>query len=353
MKKRVMLFLTATILGTALLLSCGGRSAEKSDGEGKAESTHLTMYCALPETEIPSYLEAFKEDTGITVDFVRLSAGEVLSKVQVEKNNPQASIWYGGNCDTFIAAAANDLLEPYKSSELINIPASYQDPDGYWSPVYVGALAFAVNKEWFADHSLSYPTSWNDLLDPQYKDQISMAHPGSSGTAYTILATMVQMLGEEEAMAYMKELDKNIRQYTKSGSAPPKNVGLGEASIGLAFSHDCLKPAVQGYPVETVFPKDGTGYEIGAIAIIKNGPKEEHENAKKFIDWVLSERAQDIYSQNSSFRLPVNMHAQVPSGAISIDKLPIIEYDFIWAGENRKRLIEKFSDVVSNANNLK
>ncbi len=331
-------------------IPCTLAASGDQDGSG---SKRLTIYCALPETEIPSYVEAFKEDTGISVDFVRLSAGEILSKVQVEKNNPQASVWYGGNCDTFIAAAGNGLLEPYSSPELKNIPESYRDPAGMWSPVYVGALAFAVDKGWFADRGLAYPSSWNDLLDPVYKDQISMAHPGSSGTAYTILATLVQMLGEEEAMEYLGKLNSNIRQYTKSGSAPPKNVGLGEAAVGLSFSHDCLKPAVQGYPVEISFPEEGTGYEIGAIALIKDGPAEEQENAHAFIDWVLSKKGQDIYSQNGSFRLPVNVNAIVPDGAVNIKDLPIIDYDFIWAGENRKRLIEEFTQVVASADNLK
>ena len=161
------------------------------------------------------------------------------------------------------------------------------------------------------------------------------------------------MLGENEAMDYMKELNKNIRQYTKSGSAPPKNVGLGEAAIGLSFSHDCLKPAVQGYPVEVAFAEDGTGYEIGAIALIKNGPADELENAKKFIDWTLSKNCQDIYSKNNSFRLPVNSNAVVPAGAINISDLPVIDYDFLWAGENRKRLIEKFSVTIASQENLK
>lgn len=352
MRRRIILGLAA-ILGLALItVGCIDKKDKGADGAVK-QSKELTMYCALPETEIPSYLDAFKAETGITVNFVRLSAGEILSKIQVEKNNPQASIWYGGNCDTFIAAANADLLEPYRSPELQNIPENYQDPVGYWSPVYVGALAFAVDREWFADKGLAYPQSWTDLLKPEFEGQISMAHPGSSGTAYTILATMVQMLGEEEAMAYMGELNKNIRQYTKSGSAPPKNVGLGEAAIGLAFSHDCLKPAVQGYPVEVSFAEDGTGYEIGAIAMIKNGPADEVENAKKFIDWALSKAGQDIYSQNNSFRLPVNSQAVVPAGAVNIKDLPVIDYDFLWAGENRKRLIEKFSTVVAAKENLK
>lgn len=351
MRKKIVMSIAVSLVLFVLIIGCSGKNSNSD--ESVKQSKELTIYCALPETEIPSYLDAFKADTGITVNYVRLSAGEILSKIQVEKNNPQASIWYGGNCDTFIAAVKSDLLTAYQSPELADIPEIYQDPSGYWSPVYVGALAFAVDKDWFAREGLEYPSSWQDLLKPEFKGQISMAHPGSSGTAYTILATMVQMLGEDEAMAYMGELDKNIRQYTKSGSAPPKNVGLGEASIGLSFSHDCLKPAVQGYPVEVAFATDGTGYEIGAIAIIKNGPEDEVENARKFIDWTLSKRGQDIYSTNNSFRLPVNSTAVVPDGAINISDLPVIEYDFLWAGENRKRLIEKFSTVIAAKNNLK
>ncbi len=207
-----------------------------------------------------------------------------------KKNNPQASIWYGGSGDTFIAAIDKDVLEPYKSSELSNMPENYVDPDGYWSPIYVGALAFACDKEWFDSKGLAYPDSWEDLLKPEFNGQISMAHPGSSGTAYTVLSTIVQLKGEEQAWEYFQAFDENIRQYTKSGSAPPKNVALGEAAIGIAFSHDCLKPTAEGYPIELSFPADGTGYEIGGIALIKNGPKGEVENAKKFIDWALSKK---------------------------------------------------------------
>ena len=317
------------------------------------KSNELTIYSAFPESEIPSYLEAFEKETGIKVNFVRLSAGEVLSKIQVEKNNPQASVWYGGPCDTFIAAAKAGLLEAYKSPSLENVPENYTDPEGYWSPIYVGALTFAVDRDWFAKKGIEYPTSWEDLLKPEFKGQISMAHPGSSGTAYTILSTLVQMKGEDAAMEYFTKLNENIRQYTKSGSAPPKNVGLGEAAIGLSFSHDSLKPSAQGYPVELSFPKEGTGYEIGAIALIKNAPEEELENAKKFVDWTLSKAGQDVYSTNNSFRLPVNKTAVVPEGAVNIADLPVIDYDFTWAGDNRKRLIEKFTEVVAAKENLK
>lgn len=340
MRKKIMLIMVFALM--MILSACGSKSSKE-----------LTIYTALPESEIPTYLDAFKEETGITVNYVRLSAGEILSKLQVEKNNPQASIWYGGSGDTFIAAKDKDVLEAYKSSELSNMPENYVDEDGLWSPIYVGALAFACDKEWFEKEGLEYPKSWEDLLKPEFKGQISMAHPGSSGTAYTVLSTVVQLKGEEEAWEYFKSFDENIRQYTKSGSAPPKNVALGEASIGIAFSHDCLKPTAEGYPVELSFPEDGTGYEIGGIALIKNGPKGEVENAKKFIDWALSKKGQDIYATNNSFRLPVNTTATAPEGVVKISDLKVIDYKFKWSGENRKRLVEDFTSKVANKDNLK
>lgn len=340
MKKRIMVIMVFAL--TMILSACGSKGSKE-----------LTIYSALPESEIPTYLEAFKEETGITVNYVRLSAGEILAKIQIEKNNPQASIWYGGSGDTFIAGINEGVLEPYKSSELGDMPENYVDKDGYWSPIYVGALAFACDKDWFESKGLEYPKSWEDLLKPEFEGQISMAHPGSSGTAYTILSTIVQLKGEEAAWKYFESLDKNIRQYTKSGSAPPKNVALGEAAIGIAFSHDCLKPAAEGYPVELSFPEDGTGYEIGGIALIKNGPEKEVENAKKFIDWVLSKKGQNIYATNNSFRLPVNVKSTAPEGIVKISDLEVIDYDFQWAGENRKLLVEDFTNKVANKDNLK
>jgi iron(III) transport system substrate-binding protein len=317
------------------------------------DSKSLTMYCSFPDSEYPTYTNAFEKATGIKVNVVRLSAGEVFAKLQAEKNNPKASLWYGGPNDTFIAAVKEGLLEKYSSKELVNIPDNYKDKDGYWSPVYVGALGFAVNKNWFQKNNLKYPETWDDLLKPEFKGQISLAHPSSSGTSYTALATLVQMRGEEPAMEYFKKLNANVRQYTKSGSAPPQQVGLGEAAIGIAHSHDCLKPTSEGYPVEVVFPKDGTGYEIGAVALIKGGPKDEVNNAKKFIDWSMSKEAQELYEVSKSFRLPVNKNATPPKGAIKLESIKVIDYKFEWAGDNRKKLVEAFTQKISDANNLK
>ncbi len=143
----------------------------------------LTVYTALPESELPTYFSQFEKDTGIKIQYVRLSAGELLARVRAEKNNPQATVWFGGSYDNFVPAISEGLLEAYQSPELVNIPKVYWDVKGYANPFYVGAIGFACNTDWFKKKGLAYPTSWDDLLKPEFKGQISMAHPSTSGTS--------------------------------------------------------------------------------------------------------------------------------------------------------------------------
>ncbi len=369
MKKYLTLFmavvlLLATVVGCAAPAAAPTPAPVATEAPAAPEPTaapaepaqpaydHLTVYTAFPDEELPTYFNAFEKDTGIKVDYVRLSAGEMLARVTAEKDNPQASLMYGGSSDTYIAAMKEGLLEAYQSPELANVPAEYHDAQGVWNPVYVGAICFACNKDWFTEKGLPYPASWEDLLKPEFKGQVSMAHPTTSGTSYTVLATIMQLMGEEKGWAYFDKLNANVRQYTKAGAAPPQQVALGEAAIAITFSHDGLKPAREGYPIELSFPSDGTGFEVGAVALIKGGPAKEVENAKKFIDWSMSKRGQELYIDSESNRMPVNSTAAVTEGLIDLSTLAIIDYDAVWAGENKKALQAEFIEKVDKAENL-
>lgn len=369
--KRILSLVMACIMIFVMFVACSNQSpasstttAPTSTPKATTEPTatpepekpaykELTVYSALPDTEIPTYFNAFEKDTGIKINYVRLSAGEMLARITAEKANPLASVMHGGSTDTYIAAAKEGLLEPYQSPELSNIPEQYKDSDKIWNPFYVGAISFACNKDWFAKNKLEYPKSWEDLLKPEFKEQISMAHPSTSGTSYTVLATIIQLMGEEKAWDYLTKLNANVRQYTKAGAAPPMEVGLGEAAIAITFSHDGLKPAMEGYPVELSFPSEGTGFEVGAMALIKGGNEKEQDNAKKFIDWTLSKRAQELFIDAKSNRVPLNSTAKATDGLIKIEDLKIIDYDAVWAGQNKKELVAKFNEKIDSANNLK
>lgn len=304
----------------------------------------LNLYTALDPNEAKVYIEAFEKDANIKVQWVRMSAGEVLTRLKAEAKNPQVSVWFGGPSVEFIAARKEGLLAPYKSP--VGAPflkGNLKDAEDFWTGFYFGAIGFANNTNWFEKNKLPFPTTWQDLIRPELKANISLAYPYTSGTSYTVLATLVQLMGEEKAFDYWKKLEPNIHHYNTSGSACVTQAGLGEIAVGIAFSHDILaKGTSKGYPIKGSFPGEGTGYEIGAVGMVKGGP--QPDLGKKFIDWVLSKRAQEL--MKVWFRIPLNPQAEIAAGATKATDVKLINYDDEWAGNNNKRLIEKWRQTI-------
>ena len=171
-----------------------------------------------------------------------------------------------------------------------------------------------------------------------------MAYAYTSGTANTLLAAIVQMMGEDAGFDYIAELDRNVHHYNRSGSACVTQVGFGEVGVGIAFSHDIVKKGpAKGYPVVLSFPKEGTGFEIGGMALVKGGSN--HAAGKRFMDWALSVRAQNLMQQ--WFRTPLNPKAEVIQGAVTADKVKLIEFDSVWAANHRQRLVERWREVTA------
>ena len=219
---------------------------------------------------------------------------------------------------------------------------------------YEADVAFAVKEleakcgDLLKKKGIAEPKCWSDLVKPQFKDEIQVANPNSSGTSYTMLATFVQLWGEDKAFDFLKALHKNVNQYTKSGGAPARAAATGESLIGITFQHDAVVQKVKGAPVTIVSPCEGTGYEIGSMSIIKGA--KNMENAKKWYDWALSAEAQNIGPDAKvSFQVPSNKGASAPPGSPKLSEIKLINYDFVKYGSSaeRTRLLKRWDTEVS------
>ena len=311
----------------------------------------LTLYCSADEEWCQLMARGFEEATGINVDMTRKSSGETFAQVKAEAENPKGDIWWGGTGDPHLQAAEEDLTVAYESPMRAELqPWAVKQAEAAGNKtigIYSGALGYGYNEELLKQNNLPAPACWNDLLKPEYKGQIQIANPNSSGTAYTTLATMVQMFGEDGGFDYMKKLHANINQYTKSGSAPIKAAAKGETTIGIVFMHDAVAQAAQGFPVKVVAPCEGTGYEIGSMSIIKGA--RNMESAKKFYDWALTADVQSRAVEAKSYQVPSNKNAKVSPLSPDLSSIKLIDYDFNKYGssEERKRLLKKWDDDVS------
>ena len=340
MRRTTAWLLTAILLLSGMAAGCGG-SSKPSAGQPQK----LTLYCGLMEDHMVKAVQEFEKETGIKVDAVRMSSGEILGRIQAEKSNPKASVWFGGPADGFIQAKEMGLLEKYASPAAAKIPDQFKDPEGWWTGIYVGYLGFVSNQKLLTEKGVSAPQSWEDLLKPEFKGQVVIANPGSSGTAYTMLASLVQLMGEDKGLEYMKKLHAQVKTYPKSGTAPGRMVGQGEATVGVTFLHDAIKYREEGMKdIVLSAPKEGTGYEIGAVAIIKGGP--DQAAAQKFVDWCLAKKAQEIGQQAGSYQFLTNPEAAIPKQAGEIKDTKLIKYNLDWAGKNRNGLVEKWNNAI-------
>jgi iron(III) transport system substrate-binding protein len=315
--------------------------------------TELNVLCTPQEQWCQGMKQEFEAMYGITVNYVRMSSGEALARVQAEKDNPTFDIWWGGPIDSFVAAKESGILEQYESPNLVNIinPDLMMDVDHYWVGVYVGTLGFATNTNWLAEHpEAKAPTSWDDLLKPEFKGQVMVAHPSSSGTSYTALATILQMRGEEAGWEFIKQYAGQISQYTKSGAAPAKFVGLGEAAVAIVFSHDIVNEIDNNkMPLVLTFPEEGTGYEIGGQAILKGAVN--MQAAKLWYDWAISPEGQALGPIFAAYQAPTVNGVELSHPELM--EANLINYDFIWAGTHKKEFVDKFTNEIANAENLK
>src|SRR5947208_7399993 len=315
-----------------------------------AAQGELVVYCTVQEEWCRPMVAAFEKATGIKVLMTRKSSGEFYAQIKAEAANPRGDIWWGGTGDPHLQAAEEGLTEPYKSPRLGELQdwAVRQAEESKYRTVgiYSGALGFGYNGELMAKRKLEPPKCWADLLDPKFKDEVQVADPNSSGTSWTMLATIVQLMGEDKGFDYLRKLHRNINQYTKSGAAPAKATAQGETLIGIAFQHDLVTMAVEGAPVKVVAPCEGTGYEIGSESLIKGG--RNLDNAKIFYDWALTPEAQALGAKFRSYQVPSNKATPTPPQAPKFADIKLINYDFAKYGSSaeRSRLLARWDKEV-------
>lgn len=331
MKKLILVFVLITL--SVFALNIVAVAADK-----------VIIYASVDEANAKKILDAFSAQTGIEVGFVHLSSGPAMARITAEANNPQADVWLGAPSENHVVLKEEGLTIPYISEAMEKLAPSFKDPDGYWRSFYMNPMAFAVNTEALKKAGITKPTSWQDLLKPEYKDLIQMPTPQSSGTAYSIITTLVAIMGEDEAFEYMKKLNPNIQTYTSSGTGPSKGVAVGQAAIGIQFTPAFFEFIDKGYPLEVIFPTEGVGFEAPAVSIIKGA--KNIESAKRLIDWLVSKDGQDILSKEKTYFYPVVPEAELSKGMPAFSELKTIVVDKQWAGENKKRLVDRWVNEV-------
>ncbi len=312
----------------------------------------LNLYCSSPNTAwCQGMAVGFEKASGTKVSVIQKATGEMLAQVKAERANPKGDIWWAGPGDSYLQAAEEGLLETYASPNVAQLHDWAQRitevSGNRVAGVYGGILSLGYNTEIQEKRKLPVPKCWKDLLDPALKSEVMLGNPNSSGTAYLMLASLVQVFGEDEAFKFMKALNANVSSYARSGIGPMTAVKRGEIYVGSSVLHGVINEIVAGFPVKPVLPCEGVGYEIGSMAIIKGA--RNLDAARRFYDWALTAEAQQIGLDVKEYAIPTNRSVRLPPMVPNLTDIKVINYDFARYGssETRKRLLERWEKEIN------
>ena len=325
----------------ALLLSLAAPAA--------AQGT-LNMLCAPQADWCEAIAAGFQRETGIRVNMARKSAGEILAQIRAEAANPRTDVWFGASAETHISAG--DLLQPYTSPNMAQLQPwarrAHEASGGRCVGVSSGAIGIAYNTEVMARRNLPIPRSWEELAGPAYRGEVQLPNPNSSGTAYTIIAGLVQLWDEDRAFDYLKRLNANVNAYTRSGAAPMQAVARGETALAASFNMETASMANAGFPIEMVYPSEGTSYEVACLSIIRGA--RNLAQARRFVDWYLTPAAMDIGVAANQFHVPAHPGAAPHPRIPDLTRIRLIDYDFAKYGdpEVRRRILARWDREIGS-----
>ena len=361
MKRNILALSLALAMG-ASLTACGGGSSstpapsastavEPTASQAAAPELSGTMKVVATGDIYGPLFEQFTADTGVDVEYISMSSGEVLSKLRAEGGTPSADLWFGGGIDAFMSAKDDGLLEQVQFDAAEDLDPTYRDADGYWYSKGITIVGFLLNNGLMKDLGLTDPTSWADLTDSQYAGEIVMSNPAVSGTNYAVVNALLQSLGDEEGWNYFTALNDNIAYYGKRGSDPKNKVTSDEFAIGITYIDRSIEALTEENDVSIVYPTDGIPWVPEGVAVFKNA--DNVDAAKYFVEWLFSNddhlRTLAELEQKDGAKL---IKPSLEGVELSYDPSILMKEDLSQFGAQREDILAKFETLMGDKANV-
>lgn len=322
----------------ALLLSC----AKQDSNKPLKKTNELIILSPHPEDMIDFITKEFHQRTGIKITVIREGTGELMQKVA---NLPylKADVFWGGGIDSLETIKDHFLF--YESEVTNAIYPTYKSPHSLWHPYSVLPMVIIYNKSLIPPDL--WPKSWDDLLNPFFKNRIIMADPQKSGSAFTILTTLL----------YVKNTNKNVlfggRDFlnaligqlgeegiTQNSNAILKAVSTGDCFAGISFEDYAITLEKLSSNVAYIYPSEGTSLLPDGVALLKNA--ENLIEAKAFIDFVLDEDVQKLLLPRWQRR---SVRTELEKSNKKIMS-PLIQYPTTDAANSRELILYQWLDLL-------
>lgn len=328
MKKRMLRAGACLLIPLIILGGCGGGQAQEE--YLLEENNKLVVYTSHKEEVYGPIVKEFEERTGIWVEVVTGGTNDLLERIVEENGKASGDVMFGGGVDSL--NAYRDYFDPYVSTQGMQLDDDYASADGVYTVFSELPIVIVYNKKLVI--SAGTPRSWQDLINSHWKGNIAFADPDRSGSSYTALLAMIQILSEdmskEEVMgAFVANLNGDIL----SGSGEVlQEVTAGKKLIGITLEETVLKEMDQNADIGMIYPREGTVSVPDGTALIKNAP--HRNNAELFIEFTVSEDVQRL--------LEDQLHRRSVRRDAENTEINEVHYDLDYSEKYREEILEEW-----------
>lgn len=302
-----------------------------------ANAANLVLYTSQPNEDAQATVDGFMAaNPDVKVDWVRDGTPKIMAKLmaEIEAGSPAADLLLIADTVTLERMKQAGQLMAYKSPEAVNYDASLYDADGAYYSTKLITTGIMYNTA-----AAMKPTSWADLAKPEAKGLVAMPSPLTSGAALIHAQTLaaVPSLGWD----YYKALQANGAVAAGGNGAVLKSVASGEKAYGVVVDYMPIREKAKGAPVEFVFPEEGVSAVTEPVAILST--TKNAEAAKKFVDYVLSEKGQEGFLKLGY--IPARNGMPVPEGFPARDTIKVLPIDAAAALKATEDDLKTFSGI--------
>ncbi len=307
------------------------------------EEEQLIVYTSHKKEVYLPIITEFENRTGIMVEIHAGGTAEMMQAAINASENGQCDIMFGGGIESY--EASKDSFLPYRTNESMSLDSVYTSSEGQWTAFTELPIVFIYNKKLVT--STSSPKKWSDLFDKKWQGKLAFADLYNSGTSYTIISTMEQVLGESYKTLIPRLYEQvGDNMLLSSGDIIPK-VSDGSCLIGITLEETALKYIDQGYDIEMNYPADGTTAVPDGIAMLKNAP--HSYNVGKFIDFVVSYDTQK-YAMDTFYRRPVRTDLELNP---DFEEAKMINFDVEKSASEEAEAFALWSEIKASSSDKK
>lgn len=340
MKKKMITLTLATAMVGAVLTGCGS-----SNGNDSGPSNKLVVYTPNTENMLNAVIPLFEKETGISVELVTAGSGELIKRLQSEADNPYGDVLFGGSYSLFYSNP--DVFEPYVSENDQYLLEGHKNETGYATPYVSDGSVLLVNTNLASGIEIK---SYADLLNPALKGKIATADPASSSSAFAQLTNILLAMGgdyeNETGWEFMGKLIENIDgKIAGSSSAAHKSVADGEYTVALTYEDPSVSYLQDGAPVEVVYPEEGAVFLDAMAGVVKGA--NNMENAKKFVDFIISKEAQDALAEQTTNR-PLRADAALNTSMTPFEEIKTLNEDYDYVSTHKDEIVRNYTDLLTS-----